>query len=136
MADSPKFANCPEGCPPQPHQELRGIYYRLVSVESNPPDYDFKSHAERGLKPRVPSPKSLCDYCAISLFDTQKNAENYLSQNPEFRFRFLAKMNLTNGGHGVVHLAEHSHRGHHNWWLHEGDSARNYFTGKIQRPTS
>lgn len=113
----------PSNCPPLPHDENRGTYFRLIGTSANPTDADFQSFAELGRISRGQGAR--CKDCAISLFDTVERARNFLSNQPEFGQRRIGRVVLP-GTHGVVHLTD-PRSGHVEWWIPAGVSARSFF---------
>ncbi|MCL4316992.1 MAG: hypothetical protein M1422_01800 [Candidatus Thermoplasmatota archaeon] len=71
-----------------------------------------------------------CKDCALSLFDNEIMASNFLLNFPAFGQRNMAVMKL-NGGHGVVKPDGATQPGHALWWIPEGVSPIDYFSGKV-----
>ena len=118
----------PSNCPPLPHSENPGVYYRLVEDARNLSDRDFKSFAELGRVSRTPA--ALCRDCSVSLFDSSERARNFLLNQPDFGQRQIARVNLA-GNHGVVHKTD-PRSGHIDWWVPEGTSPRSFCDGAIE----
>lgn len=60
----------PRNCPPLPHNEMCGTYYR-VAVNKNKLDRtnrtNYASHYDRNLRPNLESTRA-CNRCAVSIF--------------------------------------------------------------------
>jgi len=114
----------PLNCPPQPYNEMRGTYYRLVKNENKSDPSHFKSYYEDNKKPELESTKA-CSRRAVSVFKDIKEAIN-LSKQFENIGTYVAILNLK-GGHGVVCKEKSfSFKTHHNWWVPDGVNAQNF----------
>lgn len=116
----------PHDCPPNPQEELPGIYYRVVPSETLSNRENFQSHFELNLRPDLEDSEP-CSRRAVSMFGSYASAVNLSKQYPN-KGKFIASLNL-NGGHGIVHKSENNKwRSHHNWWLPNGIDPTHYCT--------
>lgn len=123
----------PPNCPPKPHDEMCGTYYRVVKNGNKSDTMHFKSHYEANLRVRLESTKA-CSRRALSIFRIYEVAVNLSKQFPNIG-EYIACLNLK-GGHGVVREESYrSFKSHHNWWVPNGVSAQS-FCSNIKGPVS
>jgi hypothetical protein len=117
-----EFSNlCPEGCPPEPHDENVGMYYRIVTSYPDPSVEDFMSEAEKGNCPDYGSVGRRCNLCGVSLMKELTDAKRLMNRHQMLSpNQYVAEVHLT-GGHGVVRQTHSStYPSHHNWWIPVG----------------
>lgn len=123
----------PPNCPPQPHNEECGTYYRLVKNDNKLDSAHFKSHYEAKIREDLESTKA-CSRRAVSMFKEYEEAVNLSKQFPSIG-KYIACLNLT-GGHGVVCEENYcSFNSHYNWWVPINVNAHD-FCSHIEGPVS
>ena len=116
----------PPGCPPEPHSCMPGTYIRLVSRRLEPPDADFLPQiVDQSGVTRGEGRGSICRSCALSVFSSPHAARSFLDNDQEFRFRQMARMEVS-GDDGVIHPYEAVALGHYLWWLPDDGGDRSY----------
>jgi len=116
----------PSNCPPDPHTELVGNYYRLVYCNILR-KRDFLSRYERNKK------EDTCLKRSISLFSEIQDAKSILLQYPKFRYRYIAKIHLP-GKHGIIHKTSQNNNSHHEWWIPINIDPMHYSCNSITGP--
>lgn len=111
----------PDNCPPEPHNEMCGIYYRLAKSKDKSDPKNFKSHHELGLKQDMEQIDP-CGRRGLSMNATVDDLINLWKMYPRIG-KYIAFLNLS-GGHGVV--AKVGRNSHHNWWVPNGVAANSY----------
>lgn len=123
----------PLNCPPQPHDEMCGTYYRLVKNGNTSDPAHFKSHYEANLRKDLESIKA-CSRRAVSMFKAYEDAIKLSILFPT-KGKYIMCLKLT-GGHGVVCEENYrSFKSHHNWWVPNGVNAQ-HFCSDIKGPVS
>lgn len=120
----------PTDCPPQPHNEMCGTYYRLAKNKNISDPKHFMSYYEekRMIKLEDTNP---CSRRALSMFKDYEDAVIMSKQIPTLG-KYVARLDLT-GGHGVVCKDGFASGSHHDWWLPNNVNACNYCS-KIEGP--
>jgi len=122
----------PDNCPPLPHNEMCGIYYRLAINNNKSDPKHFRSYYEekRRIKEEATEP---CKRRALSIFGDYNDAVIILKQIPTLG-KYIAHLDLT-GGHGVVQKDGCGLESHHGWWVPNGVNPCDYCS-KIEGPIS
>jgi hypothetical protein len=114
----------PPNCPPKPHREVCGTYYRLVKNDNKSDPAHFKSHYDVDIKPELESTNA-CSRRALSMLGDYEEAVNLSKQFRKIG-KYVAYLNLT-GGHGVVCEENYrSFKSHYNWWVPNGVNAQDF----------
>jgi hypothetical protein len=120
----------PKGCPPEPHDEKCGQYYRIVRTTDKLDPNHFKSQHEEKIMLQKEETEG-CSRRAVSIISTFDGAANMLRSHPQLIKKlgcFVAKLDLI-GGHGVVHEdKDNKWQGHHDWWVPIGVNPNDFCT--------
>jgi hypothetical protein len=117
-------------CPPKPHEDNSGVYYRVVKNANCADPLHFKSHYELGKMPRLEKTNP-CGRRGVSMCGKKEHAQSILDALPE-KGDYIATLDL-NGGHGVVQGHTGIDASHYNWWIPNGIE-RNSFCKRIEGP--
>jgi hypothetical protein len=111
----------PDGCPALPHDGRPGTYFRLVVDSHAPREAEFLPLAEKSGYIPSGGPGARCKDCALSVFDTEQSALNFVAARPAMSAKQPVPITATDHD-GVIHPDELRYAGHFLWWLPLGKS--------------